>query len=160
MAPRKARVPQKKTSQTNDRDTTVSAEREVSALGSLATDTFPVVGIGASAGGLEAFTDLLRALPTDTGLALVLVQHLDPTHASMLPEILSRVTTMPVHQAANGARIAPNEVYVIPPNTDMDLQDGHLQLTVRQGAPVHHMPIDHFLRSLAADRGNRAIGVI
>src|SRR5437773_6352985 len=81
--------------------------------------SFPVVGIGASAGGLEAFTHLLEHLPLDTGMAFVLVQHLDPDHESALAQILARVTSMPVREVANELRIEPNHVYIIPPNTDM-----------------------------------------
>src|SRR5262245_15551983 len=78
------------------------------------TPSFPIVGIGASAGGLEAFTQMLRALPVDTGMAFVLVQHLAPTHASMLTEILSRATGMPVSEAQDQMPVAPNHLYIIP----------------------------------------------
>src|SRR6185295_18418246 len=78
---------------------------------------FPIVGIGASAGGLEAFTQLLKNLPVDTGMAFVLVQHLDPEHESALTQILSRATTMPVAEVTNHLRVQANYVYVIPPNT-------------------------------------------
>src|SRR5436189_1063694 len=77
---------------------------------------FPLVGVGASAGGLEAFTQLLRSLPGDTGMAFVLIQHLDPTHTSLLREALARATAMEVHQARDGEVVGPNQVYVIPPN--------------------------------------------
>src|SRR5258708_15101761 len=77
----------------------------------------PVVGIGASAGGLEAFTRLLAHLPATTGMAYVFVQHLDPTHASLLPGLLARVTTMPVREITDGMRVEPNQVYVLPPNS-------------------------------------------
>ena len=83
--------------------------------------TFPVVGIGASAGGLEAFTQLLSELPKDTGMAFVLVQHLDPEHESALAEILSRVTPIPVSEAANDLAVEPDNVYVIPPNTTLNI---------------------------------------
>lgn len=82
---------------------------------------FPIVGVGASAGGLEAFKQFLTALPTDTGMAFVLVQHLAPNHESMSADILSRVTRMPVVEVKNGMRAEPNHVYVIPPQ----LQYGH-----------------------------------
>src|SRR5271169_2710905 len=82
-------------------------------------ELFPIVGIGASAGGLEAFTKLLKHLPNDTDMAFVLVQHLDPTHPSALTELLSRATAMPVTEVRDGMRIEPNHVYVIPPNTNM-----------------------------------------
>jgi len=124
------------------------------------SETFPIVGIGASAGGLEAFSELLRALPEKTGMAFVLVQHLDPKHTSDLREILSRTTRIPVQEVTDGIRVRPNQVYVIPPNTSIALKDGALKLGARVLTRGQHMPIDHFLRTLAATHGNRAIGVI
>src|SRR5688572_30148249 len=82
---------------------------------------FPIVGVGASAGGLQAFTELLTPLPVDTGMAFVLVQHLDPRHESQLVEILARATRMPVCEAAEGMAVCADQVYVIPPNTNMAL---------------------------------------
>ncbi|MGH9500721.1 MAG: chemotaxis protein CheB [Terriglobales bacterium] len=123
-------------------------------------ELFPVVGIGASAGGLEAFSELLRSLPHKTGMAFVLVQHLDPTHSSDLREILTRVTRIPVQQVADGVAVRPDNIYVIPPNTSMAMKNGVLRLAARVLSRGQHMPIDHFLRSLAEDRGNRAISVI
>ena len=120
----------------------------------------PVVGIGASAGGLEAFTQMLRALPVDTGMAFVLVQHLAPTHASLLAEILSRTTSMPVTEVHDEPQVQPNRVYVIPPDRNMIISGGALQLLPREAAHGQHRPIDLFLRSLAEDRRDRAIGVI
>lgn len=120
----------------------------------------PIVGIGASAGGLEAFTQMLRALPADTDMAFVLVQHLDPTHASMLTEILSRVTVMPVSEVADQMAVEPNHLYVIPPGVTMGISGGTLELTPRVEVRGQHRPVDHFLRSLAEDQGHRAIGVI
>lgn len=122
--------------------------------------TFPVVGIGASAGGLEAFRQLLEHLPTDTGLAFILVQHLDPKHESILAELLSRATDMPVSEVTNGVRVQPNHVYVIPRNTNMAIQQGVLRLLPREETRGQHRPIDFFLRSLAEEKSNRAIGVI
>mgnify|MGYP000308054540 CR=1 FL=1 len=124
-------------------------------------DPFLIVGIGASAGGLEAFTLLLRSLPPDTGAAFVFVQHLDPVHESALSQLLSRTTPMPVSEVTDGLRVEPNHVYVIPPNTFMQISRGLLALQPRekQGNHAHH-PIDLFLQSLAKDRGKRAIGVI
>ena len=116
-----------------------------------------MVGIGASAGGLEAFTALLKALPPDTGMAFVLVQHMDPTHQSLLNQLLSKATTMPVAQVADRTRLEPNRVYVIPPNKDLTVDRGVLRLAnLRSG----HMPIDNFFSSLAKDRQEKAIGVI
>src|SRR4029453_17979208 len=91
--------------------------------------TFPIVGIGASAGGLEAFSQLLRELPTDTGMAFVLIQHLDPRHESQLAEVLSRTTTMPVLTVTDRLRVKPDHVYVIPSTADMTIGGGALPLT-------------------------------
>jgi two-component system CheB/CheR fusion protein len=118
-----------------------------------------VVGIGASAGGLEAATALLGALPADTGMAFVLVQHLSPIHRSMLTDILSRVTRMPVTEVHDELPIEPDHVYVIAPGQSMTILGGALQSQPRKTAGLHH-PIDQFLRSLANDRGHLAVGVI
>ena len=120
----------------------------------------PIVGVGASAGGFEAFRQLLTALPSDTGLALVLVQHLDPGHESLLAKLLSKATAMPVAEVEEGMTVEPNHVYVIPPNKTMGIRNGTLHLMPRGEPAAKHLPIDYFLGSLAADRGNRAIGVI
>jgi two-component system CheB/CheR fusion protein len=119
-----------------------------------------VVGIGASAGGLEACTALFRRLPVDTGAAYVLVQHLDPTHESVLPELLSRVTRMPVLSVKDRMHLLPDHVFVIPPNSTMTVSNGILCLQPREGTGGRHRPIDRFLESLALDHGHRAIGVI
>jgi two-component system CheB/CheR fusion protein len=120
---------------------------------------FPVVGIGASAGGLEACTALLKALPANSGMAFVVVQHLDPHHQSLLRELLSRVTKMAVTQVEDGIALEPHHVYVIPPDHDVTLRRGALRLLSREQA-AKHMPIDRFLRSLAADQAAGAIGII
>jgi len=121
---------------------------------------FPIVGIAASAGGLEAFTQLISNLPTDTGMAFVLIQHLSPDHESLLSEILGRATAMPVRQVEDRMMVEPNEVYVIPPKTQMQLVDGMLHLAPRQKRRGKYMPGDIFFESLAADRGNKAIAVV
>ncbi|MGO9255724.1 MAG: chemotaxis protein CheB [Bryobacteraceae bacterium] len=121
---------------------------------------YPIVGVGASAGGFEAFRELLTALPADTGLALVLVQHLDPGHESMLAKLLSSATAMPVAEVKEGMAVEQNHVYVIPPNAFMEIKDGTLRLMARGEPAARHLPIDRFLRSLAEDQGSRAIGVI
>ncbi len=121
---------------------------------------FPIVGIGASAGGLEASEQFFRKMPPDSGMAFVLVSHLDPSHASILTEILQRTTTMPVDEAQDQMKVEPNSVYVIPPNRDMAIFHGALQLSVPDQPRGQRMPIDAFLRSLADDRGERAIGII
>jgi two-component system, chemotaxis family, CheB/CheR fusion protein len=123
--------------------------------------SIPVAGIGASAGGLEAFTPLLAHLPATTGLAFVFVQHLDHKHRSNLPEILSRVSTIPVRQATDGMPIEPNHLYVIPPDAGLEIAGQGLRITPRAPLPSGpHTPIDRFLRSLAQERGSHAIGVI
>ncbi|MEG4959051.1 MULTISPECIES: chemotaxis protein CheB [unclassified Microcoleus] len=121
---------------------------------------FPIVGIAASAGGLEAFTELLSHLPVDTGMAFVLIQHLDPAHKSLLSEILARKTQMPVNEVKDGIAVEPNQVYVIPPNTKMVLCKGVLQLSPREKIYGKYMPGDAFFTSLAIDRGHKAIAVV
>ena len=121
---------------------------------------FPIVGVGASAGGLEAFTQLLKTLGSGTEMAYVLVQHLDPSHESALTDLLARATEMPVRQVTDATPVEPNHVYVIPPNVDMTISQGTLRLTPRTETRGHHMPIDRFLRSLAEDQRSNAIGII
>ena len=122
--------------------------------------SYPIVGVGASAGGFEAFRELLKALPSDSGLALVLVQHLDPGHESLLAKLLSNATAMPVREVEEGMAVEPNHVYVIPPNKTMGIRNGTLHLIARGEPAAKHLPVDYFLASLAEDRGNRAVGVI
>ena len=118
-----------------------------------------IVGVGASAGGLEAFTELLSHLPHDTGMAFVLIQHLDPGHESHLTELLSKASKMPVSEVKDEIRAEANHVYVIPPRCNLGISDGVLQTPPRP-ASGRNMPIDAFLRALAADRGSRALGVV
>ena len=120
---------------------------------------FPIVGVGASAGGLEAFQALFRAIPPDIGMAFVLIPHLAPTHASSLVDILSRTTAMPMEEVADERRVEPNRVYVIPPGREMVIADGTLHLRPRDPHAVHRS-VDRFLRSLAEDQKHLAIGVI
>ena len=119
-----------------------------------------IVAIGASAGGIEALTELINGLPADTGMAFVLVQHLDPKHHSILTELLARKTPMTVTEVSEGLPVKPNHVYVIPPNATMSLSGGTLHLTRRDELRGKPMAVDHFMRSLAEQKGNRAIGVI
>ena len=126
---------------------------------SLSPDTRPlsVVGIGASAGGLEAFEQLLKALPADTGLAYVMVQHLAPRYESMLSELLAKATAMPVVEVKEGMKVQADHVYVIPPNADMSISDGRLHLSPLTPNRALRMPIDLFLRqaqSAGADDGD------
>src|ERR1700730_17225656 len=95
------------------------------------SDSFPIVGVGASAGGLEAFRELLANLPADTGMGFVLVQHLDPHHESALTTILQRATPLPLQEVTNNLPVEPNHVYVIPPNTDLSIMAGALTLRPR-----------------------------
>src|ERR1017187_5238149 len=118
-----------------------------------------VVGVGASAGGLEAFTELLSHLPGDTGMAFVLIQHLDPSHESHLTELLAKACKMPVAEVKGETRAQANRVYVIPPGCNLDISDGVLHTPPRPESG-RNLPIDSFLRALAADRGTKAIGVI
>lgn len=117
-----------------------------------------VVAIGASAGGLQAYTELLEALPADTGMTFIIVQHLAPAHESFLATLLARATSMPVIEVHDVPRVEPNTVYVIPPNRTMLMTDGHLKLQQRE--PGIHLSVDIFFTALAGSHGPRAIGVI
>jgi len=121
---------------------------------------FPIVGIGASAGGLEALEQFLRKVPENSGVAFVIVQHLDPTHKGIMPELLQRVTGMKVFQVSDRMQVKPNCVYVIPPNKDMSILHGVLHLFEPSAPRGLRLPIDFFLRSLAEDRQEHSIGVI
>ena len=121
---------------------------------------FSIVGIGASAGGLEACSALLKNLPLDTGLAFVVIQHLDPNHESMLPKLLARVTKIPVKTVQDGMAVERNQVYVMPPTWEIVFSEGVLRLIPREKTSAGtHMPIDGFFRSLAESCQHRAIGV-
>jgi two-component system, chemotaxis family, CheB/CheR fusion protein len=122
--------------------------------------SFPVVAIGASAGGLEAYTELFRALPVDAGMAFVVLQHLDPNHPSMLSEIIAKSTKLPVEEVKASQTIQPDHVYVIPPNAFITISAGVFSLTPRTKELGQHLAVNHFMRSLAGSRGTRAIGVI
>ncbi|HEY0339302.1 MAG TPA: chemotaxis protein CheB [Steroidobacteraceae bacterium] len=119
-----------------------------------------IVGLGASAGGLEALEQFLANVPRASGLAYVVVQHLDPTHKAMLTELLQRATTMPVREATASRRVEPDVVYVIPPNTELTVVDGRLQLDAPAQPRGLRLPIDVLFCSLARDQGDRAIGVV
>jgi two-component system CheB/CheR fusion protein len=119
-----------------------------------------VVGIGGSAGGLYAFSQLLERLPLDTGMAFVIVSHLDPAHPSLLTQLLASKSAMAVTEATDNVRLQANHVYVQPPGADITVADGHLKLAARTSKNIPHLPIDAFLQSLAAEQGQRAVGVI
>ncbi len=121
---------------------------------------FPIVGIGASAGGLETLRQLLEKLPVNTGMGFVLVQHLAPTHSSQLTALLAQATRMPVVEVRDRMVVKPNHVHVIPPNKNMFITGGVLKLTPRVQGWGQNMPIDTFLKSLAVDSGRKAIAVI
>lgn len=122
--------------------------------------TYPIVAIGASAGGFEAISSLMRALPAQPGMALIFIPHLDPTHESAMVELLARTTRVPVRQAESGMRVECNVLYVLPPNSDMTISKGVLRLMRREADRGHHLPIDIFFRSLAEDQTTNAIGVV
>ena len=119
-----------------------------------------IVGIGASAGGLKAFEGFFASMPAASGAGFVLIPHLDPNHVSMLPELLKNYTEMAIVQAAQGMRVEPNRIHVIPPNNSMTIADGVLQLQVLKEPRGLRLPIDVFFTSLAGDRGARAVGII
>jgi two-component system CheB/CheR fusion protein len=120
----------------------------------------PVVGLGGSAGALDCFKTFFEAMPPNSGAAFVVVQHLAPAHESLLTELLAQHTRMKVAQAADGAPVEPNCVYVIPPNHDLGIRDGALYLAKPVREHGIHLPIDFFLRSLAEDRQERAVCVL
>ncbi len=126
----------------------------------LSKNLFPVVGIGASAGGLEAFKKLLKEVPVNSGMAYILVQHLHPEHESLLPEILQRVTRIPVVEISDNVHVEPDHIYVIPSNKILVATDGILQLTPRSLKDKLHMPIDIFFSSLAEVHQSHSIGVV
>jgi two-component system CheB/CheR fusion protein len=121
---------------------------------------FPIVGVGASAGGFEAFVDFLRELPKDTGMAYVLVQHLDPKHRSQVSDLLSHKTSLPVIDVRKDMEVRPNHVYVMPENAVMTISEGRLRLAARKDSDIPPMPIDAFFRSLAAEQQHRAVAVV
>ncbi|MEP7142751.1 MAG: chemotaxis protein CheB [Ferruginibacter sp.] len=128
----------------------------------LSANLFPVVGVGASAGGLDAFKKLLKAIPENSGMAYVLVQHLDPNHESMLPEILQKVTGIPVAEISDDVKVEADHIYIIPSNKMLTATDGVLQLTPRPTKTKNerNLPIDIFFNSLAEIHQTHAIGVV
>lgn len=126
----------------------------------LSKNLFPVVGIGASAGGLDAFKKLIKCVPANSGMAYILVQHLHPEHESLLPEILQRVTKIPVVEISDNVHVEPNHIYVIPSNKILVASDGVLQLSPRSTKDKLHLPIDIFFSSLAEVHQSHSIGVI
>ena len=121
---------------------------------------FPIAGIGASAGGLEALEQFFGNVPVNSGIAYVVIQHLDPNHAGIMPELLQRTTRMHVLQATDNLQVKPDHVYVIPPNKSMSVLNGHLYLFEPIELRGLRLPIDYFFRSLAADQHENGIGII
>lgn len=136
-----------------------SSKKKISVKGSERIP-FYIVGMGGSAGGLEAFGQFLANMPTDSGMAFVLVSHMDPTQKGMMPELLQRFTKMQVLQVKDGMKVCPNCVYVIPPNRDMSILHGTLQLLETSAPRGLRLPIDFFFRHLAEDQEERAVGII
>lgn len=121
---------------------------------------FPVVGIGASAGGLEALKSFFKAMPPDVGIAFVLIQHLDPTHESMMADLIGKHTQMPATQISDGIQVAPNSIFLIPPNHDLIIEGEKLILLTPDAPRGLRMPINRFFRSLAENRREKAICII
>jgi two-component system, chemotaxis family, CheB/CheR fusion protein len=144
----------------NPKQSSKDENKNLSAQSPIHSHNIPIVGIGASAGGYEALGQLLKALPSDTGLSFMCVQHLSREHKSILPELLSRETSMEVLHAKDGMKISPDHVFIIPPDTVMTLVDDAIRLESREPADGAFLPIDSLFRSLADVQKNKAIGVI
>jgi two-component system CheB/CheR fusion protein len=123
-------------------------------------ESIHIVGIGASAGGLEAFEAVFRNMPENPGMAFILVPHLDPTHTSILPQLVQKCTKMNVIQVEDGLKVLPNTVYIVPPNKDLAILHGTLQLIEPTGSRAVRLPINYFFRSLAQDQGGKAICIV
>jgi two-component system CheB/CheR fusion protein len=123
-------------------------------------DIFPIVGIGASAGGLEALEQFFTNMPPNCGMAFVIIQHLDPNHKGLMHELLQHYTEMPVYTATDRLKVKPNSVYLIPPNKSLSILNGTLHLFVPIETRGLRLPVDFFLKSLADDRGEQSIGII
>lgn len=153
-------MPRQKNKRKSVKDSQEVGQSEKANTSGHEVNDFPIVGIGASAGGLEVLSLLLTELPHDSGMAFIVIQHLDPTHESMTAEILSRKTKMSVQVAVNATKVQPDHIYVIPPNQDLSIRLGELRLSPRKEIRGLHLPIDSFLSSLAEDQAHKAIGVI
>jgi two-component system CheB/CheR fusion protein len=129
-------------------------------LGKLSNGSFPIVGIGASAGGLEAIEQFVRHMRPDAGIAFIVIPHLDPSHASMMTDLIRRFTKMAVVEAGDGMQVEPDHVYVIPPNRNMAIFHKTIHLSMPGDPRGLRMPIDFFFRSLAEDQGERAICIV
>jgi two-component system CheB/CheR fusion protein len=150
----------KKREQPEKRTVKAKSRKTTKAKSPIKEGSFRIVGIGASAGGLEALEQFFSNMPSDKGIAFVIVQHLDPTGHSSMPQILSRFTKMPVRVAEDGMRVEPNSIYLLPPNRSMGIEEGTLYLREPTRPPGLRLPIDFFFRSLAQEMGPDAICVI
>lgn len=156
----KKKAPESKKARASSGNPGLTAKRAIAAGEPSRGTSFPIVGVGASAGGLEALTEFLKAVPARTGMAIVVIQHLAPQHASALAQLLSKTTALPVLEVSDGLVIQRNRVYVIPPNHSMIIAGGALKLVPRERTSVPHHPIDEFFTSLAGARKTAAIGVL
>ena len=121
---------------------------------------FPIIALGGSAGGLEAFEKFFANMPPQTGMAFILISHLAPDHISIMPELIQKSTAMNVQQIKDGLKVLPDHVYVVPPKKELDIFDGTLRLTETTGVHGPNLPIDYFFRSLAADQKENAACII
>jgi len=148
----------------DDSETDIDAEADASMEeeldGGRPRSDILIVGIGASAGGLRAFKSFLESMPAENGMAFVLVPHLDPKHESLMVELLSQRTTMPLREAKQGSKVEADHVYVIPPNKYMEIRKGHLHLVTPGEPPARRTAIDRFFESLAADQRELAVGIV
>jgi two-component system CheB/CheR fusion protein len=144
----------------NNKHNKISEQHSKNDVPDILDEKFPIVGIGASAGGLESFELFFKNLPVDTGMAFVIIQHLDPTHEGILPELIQRKTGMSVLQITDQLKVKPNHVYVIPPNKSMSILNGTLHLFTPTEKRGLRLPIDVFLRSLAEDSKESSVGII
>ena len=144
----------------NKRDKKHSASETETGSSEDAQAAFPIVGIVASAGGLNAFKSFFKHMPANSNMAFVLVPHLDPDHQSLMVELLAKQTDMPVCEVSDNMRVEPNHVYIIPPARFMTLQQGKLLLSKPPEKRVAETAIDNFLRSLGEDQAERAIGIV
>ena len=138
-------------------ENTVSKQKELPTSNEI---SFPIVGIGASAGGLEALDQFFGNVPKDCGIAFIVIQHLDPNHVGIMPELMQRITQMKVTQVSDHLKVAPNHVYIIPPNRSMSILNGYLYLFEPVETHGLRLPIDYFFRSLATDQHEKSIGVV
>jgi two-component system, chemotaxis family, CheB/CheR fusion protein len=157
----KKRKPKTVTNRTTpSRKTSTRISNDKKPVPSAKLEGFYTVGMGASAGGLEAFEAVFRNMPEDPGMAFILVPHLDPTHTSILPQLVQKCTHMKVMQVEDGLKVLPNTVYIVPPNKDLAIFHGTLQLIEPTGSRAVRLPINYFFRSLAQDQREKAICIV